>query len=70
VLAGLGTGLLVLYLTLVVVPHPLGTHGALWSLMANALVVVLVSARTRGPSPATLERIHGVVERQVYGSTS
>ena len=67
ILAGLGSGLLALYITLVVAPHPLGTHGGIWSLIVNTLVVLLVSSMTRPPSPETLARIHGVVERQVYG---
>jgi SSS family solute:Na+ symporter len=70
VLSGLGTGLFVLYVTLVVVPHPLGTHGGIWSLLANTLVAVAVSAVTAPPSPETQKRIHGEVERQVYGSAS
>lgn len=68
VLGGLVAGLVTLYLTLVVVPHPLGIHGGIWSLLVNAAVAVGVSAVTPGPTPETLERIHGVVERQVYGS--
>jgi SSS family solute:Na+ symporter len=68
VLAGLATGLFVLYLTLVVVPHPLGMHGGIWSLLFNGVVAVAVSAVTPGPSTETRERIHGEVERQVYGS--
>jgi solute:Na+ symporter, SSS family len=70
ILAGLGTGLAVLYVTLVVVPHPLGTHGGIWSLLANTLVAVVVSGFTRPPSLETQTRIHGEVERQVYGSPS
>jgi len=70
ILAGLGTGLFVLYVTLLVVPHPLGTHGGIWSLLANTLVAVAVSAVTAPPSPETQKRIHGEVERQVYGSAS
>jgi SSS family solute:Na+ symporter len=70
ILAGLGTGLFVLYVTLLVVPHPLGTHGGVWSLLANTLVAVAVSAVTAPPSPETQKRIHGEVERQVYGSPS
>lgn len=67
VLGGLGVGLGVLYLTLVVEPHPWGVHGAVWSLAANFLVTLGVSRCTRPPSPATLERIYGEVERFVGG---
>lgn len=67
VLAGLGAGLATLYVTLVVVAHPLGMHGGIWSLIVNTVVAIAVSAVTPGPSEATLERIHGEVERQVYG---
>jgi len=67
VLAGLGAGLVTLYVTLVVVAHPLGMHGGIWSLIVNTVVAVAVLAVTPGPSDATLERIHGEVERQVYG---
>jgi SSS family solute:Na+ symporter len=67
VLAGIVTGLAALYVTLVLVPHPLGVHGAIWSLLANAAVALNVSAGTRPPSRETIERVHGEVERFVYG---
>jgi SSS family solute:Na+ symporter len=70
VLAGLVAGLGVLYLTLVVVPHPLGMHGGLWSLIVNALIAVSVSSVTRPPSAETVARIHGELEREVYGAQS
>ena len=78
VLAGVGTGLGVLYLTLVSspnplagffdLPHPLGLHGAVWSIVLNFAVTILVSRFTRPPSPETVARIHGEVERFVYGN--
>ena len=77
VLWGMGVGLAVLYITLVVdpnplgslvgSPHPLGVHGAVWSILANFAVTILVSRVTRPPSPETVSRIHGEVERFVYG---
>ncbi|MFC1661218.1 sodium:solute symporter [Gemmatimonadota bacterium] len=67
VLSGIGVGLTVLYLTLVVFPHPLGLHGAVWSVVANFGVTILVSRFTRPPSAHTVARIHGEVERFVYG---
>jgi SSS family solute:Na+ symporter len=77
VLSGIGVGLGVLYLTLVVspnplaglmdLPHPFGIHGAVWSVVANFVVTILVSRVTRPPSPETVARIHGEVERYVYG---
>jgi SSS family solute:Na+ symporter len=78
VLAGVGTGLTVLYLTLVVnpnplsglvdLPHPFGLHGAVWSILANFAVTIAVSRYSRPPSQATVARIHGEVERFVYGA--
>jgi SSS family solute:Na+ symporter len=68
VLWGIGAGLAVLYLTLVRVPHPLGIHGAVWSVGANFALTILVSRFTRPPSADTVARIHGEVERFVYGS--
>ncbi|MFQ5691310.1 MAG: sodium:solute symporter [Gemmatimonadota bacterium] len=68
VLAGIGVGLVALYLTLVVWPHPLGLHGGVWSLLANWLVTWSVSRLTRPPSPETVGRIHGEIERFVYGA--
>ena len=68
VLAGILVGLLALYVTLVLMPHPLGMHGGVWSLLVNAAVAVSVSAVTRPPSDETIERIHGELERFVYGS--
>ena len=68
VLWGMGVGLTVLYLTLVVTPHPLGLHGAVWSVVANFIVTIGVSRITRAPSTETVRRIHGEVERFVYGT--
>ncbi len=75
VLAGLGAGLLTLALTLPLnlgfaLPwgaHPLGMHGGLWGLLANLVAAVGVSAVTAGPSAETVARVHGEVERFVYG---
>ena len=68
VLAGIVIGLFVLYLTLVQWPHPLGLHAAIWSVSVNGLVAVIVSRFTAPPSEDTVRRIHGEVERFVYGS--
>ena len=68
VLAGVGVGLAVLYLTLVTVPHALGIHGAIWSLTANFATCLAVSALTPPPSRETVLRIHGALEDYVYGS--
>ncbi len=68
VLAGIGVGLLTLYLTLVVAPHPLGLHGGVWSVLANFVVTIVVSRITCPPSPETVRRIHGEVEQFVYGA--
>jgi SSS family solute:Na+ symporter len=67
VLWGMGVGLTTLYLTLLPFPHPLGLHGAVWSILANFAVTILVSRFTEPPSPDTVDRIHGEVERFVYG---
>ena len=67
VLAGIAAGLAALYVTLVVSPHPLGMHGGVWSLLVNALVAAGVSTVTAAPSAATVERVHGELERFVYG---
>jgi SSS family solute:Na+ symporter len=67
VLAGIAVGLATLYLTLITWPHPLGLHAAVWSVLANGLVAWAVSHVTTGPSEATVQRIHGEVERFVYG---
>lgn len=67
VLSGILGGLVVLYATIIEVPHPLGLHGGVWSLAANFAVTIIVSRFTAPPSTATVERIHGEVERFVYG---
>ena len=67
VIAGILAGLLTLYLTRVEFPQPFGIHEALWSLAVNFAVTLIVSRFTRPPSAATVERIHGEVERFVYG---
>ena len=68
VVAGIAAGLVTLYVTLVVSPHPLGMHGGLWGLLVNAAVAMNVSAYTTQPSAETIERVHGEVERFVYGT--
>ena len=67
VLAGIAVGVLTLYVTLIAVPHPLGLHGGVWSVAANFVVTIIVSRFTTPPSVETVERIHGEVERFVYG---
>jgi Na+/proline symporter len=67
VLAGIGAGLAALYVTLVLLPHPYGVHGSIWSLLVNAAVALNVSALTRPPSAETIARVHGELERFVYG---
>ncbi len=68
VLAGIGLGLVTLYVTLFLAPHPLGLHAGIWSIVVNFLVTIGVSRFTRPPSAATVRRIHGEVERFVHGS--
>jgi SSS family solute:Na+ symporter len=68
VLAGIGLGLVTLYVTLFLAPHPLGLHAGIWSIVVNFLVTIGVSRFTRPPSADTVRRIHGEVERFVHGS--
>ncbi len=68
VVAGIAAGIVTLYVTLVVSPHPLGMHGGLWGLLVNTAVALNVSAYTTPPSTETIERVHGEVERFVYGT--
>jgi hypothetical protein len=68
VLAGIGAGLATLYVTLVVVPHPGGVHGGVWSLLVNGFVAWGLSTVTRPPSRETVARVHGALERFVYGT--
>lgn len=70
VLAGIGTGMIALFVTLVIMSHPLGIHGAVWSLGANIFVTLVVSRRTQPPSAATVRRIHGALEQFVYGESA
>ena len=70
VVAGIAAGLATLLVTLWWMPHPLGMHGGVWGLGVNFLVTWLVSRATRAPSDATVARIHGEVERFVYGDDS
>ena len=70
VLSGIAAGLATLYVTLMVVPHPLGWHGGVWSMLANFAAALGVSRVTRPPSPGTVRRIHGAVEHFVYGGQS
>jgi SSS family solute:Na+ symporter len=67
VLAGLGASMVTLWFTLTVVPHPFGMHGGIWALAVNGVLAVAVSTVTRKPSADTVRRVHGEVERFVYG---
>ncbi len=66
VLAGIGAGLIALYVTLVLAPHPLGLHGGVWGLLVNFAVTWVISRFTAPPAAETVERIHGAIERFVY----
>ena len=68
VVTGIVAGLAALTVTRLFWYQPLGIHEAIWSLAANFLVCVFVSRASRPPSRATVERIHGEVERFVYGT--
>jgi Na+/proline symporter len=68
VLAGLGASMVALYLTLVVRPMFLGVHGGIWSLGVNFAVAGVVSMFTLPPSADTVRRVHGELERFVYGT--
>ncbi|MFQ5744976.1 MAG: sodium:solute symporter [Acidobacteriota bacterium] len=67
VLAGIAVGLVTLFFTLIVWPHPLTLHGGVWAIVANWLVAWLVSRFTQAPSAATVNRIHGTIEELIYG---
>ena len=67
VLAGIITGLITLYVTRVMVYQPLGIHEAIWSLAVNFAVTIIVSRVSTPPSDETRARIHGEIERFVYG---
>ena len=67
VLAGIGVGLAVLYVTTVTLPNPLGVHGSLWALASNWIVAAAVSRVAQPPSAVTRARIHGALEEFVYG---
>jgi SSS family solute:Na+ symporter len=68
VVAGIVAGMVTLYVTLVLSPHPLGMHGGLWGLLVNTAVALNVSVYTTPPSAETIERVHGELERFVYGT--
>ena len=67
VLAGIIAGLITLYVTRVMVHQPLGIHEAIWSLAVNFAVTIVVSRVSTPPSDETRARIHGEIERFVYG---
>ena len=67
VVAGIIAGLLALYFTRVVIFQPLGIHEAIWSLGVNFIVTIVVSRFSAPPSDETRSRIHGEIERFVYG---
>ena len=68
VVAGIAAGLVTLYVPRVVSAPPRGMHGGLWGLLVNTAVALNVSAYTTPPSTETIERVHGEVERFVYGT--
>jgi Na+/proline symporter len=64
----MATGMVVLFITLVVVPHPYGMHGGIWALLLNTLVAWGVSMVSAPPSAQTVKRVHGEIEKLVYGT--
>ena len=68
VVAGLAASMVTLYETLVVHPMLLGIHGGIWGLLVNFAVAVVVSKFTEQPSADTVRRVHGELERFVYGT--
>ena len=70
VLSGIGSGLVTLYVMLFILPDWLGLHHGIWALGANFVVTFVVSRITAPPSAETVDRIHGEVERFVYGECS
>ena len=67
VIAGISAGLITLYVTRVMVFQPLGIHEAIWSLAVNFAVTIVVSRFSEPPFERTRARIHGEIERFVYG---
>ncbi|MDA0311569.1 MAG: sodium:solute symporter family protein [Gemmatimonadetes bacterium] len=65
---GILAGLVTLYVTLWLTPHPLGMHGGLWGLLVNTAVAIGVSIFTEKPSRETIDRVHGEIEKFVYGT--
>ncbi len=49
-------------------PHPLGMHGGIWGLLMNRLTALVISTFTARPSAETVRRVHGEVERFIYGT--
>jgi len=67
VLAGIATGMGVLYAATVLSPHPFGLHGGVWALVANWVVAWAVTRVTPPPRAETVARIHGALEDFYYG---
>ncbi len=68
VLFGMAAGFCTLYWALVLSPHPMGIHAAIWSLGTNVLTCIIVSRFTEPPTDSTIQRIHGTLEEYLYGS--
>jgi Na+(H+)/acetate symporter ActP len=49
---------------------PLDLHAGVWSVLVNFFVTYTVSRFTAPPSAQTVRRIHGEVERFVYGDVA
>ena len=67
VMAGMIAGLFTLYWTLIAYPHPLTLHGGVWGTAVNFAIAITVSIFTPPPSQETQERIHGTLEKALYG---
>ncbi len=68
VLGGVAIGLVTLYVTTVVSPHPFGMHGGIWALGINWVVAWVVTRFSTPPDESTVERIHGALEEFMYGA--
>jgi len=67
VMVGMIAGLVTLYGTLIVYPHPLTLHGGIWGTAVNFVIAITVSIFTEPPSKETEDRIHGTLEKALYG---
>jgi Na+/proline symporter len=65
---GIITGCVAVIFTYFIVRYPLGIHMGGWGLAINFIVCFIISSMTQKPAAKSLERTHGIWDRENFGA--